>query len=186
MFVISFVSITSISWVIVFVYCSRTKFIVCLSNSILWPLGEYFLQTKPLVTGWLLKRRCLHLLFITAINNTLRLIEMSFKAWPNMATISAVFCSMVYVLRWLLCISQKILRGAFMVLIRNFCIDINFVSFFRCQHFRSFHSSELTLGVTNTPFSGDLYFSTKSHALFVKSLGFREKVHSGSGNMFVR
>ena len=52
-----------------------------------------------------------------------------------------------------------ILRDAFIVLTKDLCIDINFMSLFRCQLLSSFHSSKLTLGGTITQFSADLYFS---------------------------
>ena len=54
-------------------------------------------------------------------------------------------------------VSLRILRDAFIVLTRDFCIDI--YSLFCCQLPSSFHSSKLTLGGTNTQFSEDLYFS---------------------------
>ena len=58
-----------------------------------------------------------------------------------------------------LCISLRILRDALIVLSRDSCIDINFISLFCCQQLSCFHRSKLTLGGTNTQFSQDLCLS---------------------------
>ena len=51
-----------------------------------------------------------------------------------------------------LCISLRILRDALIVLIRDSCIDINFISLFCCQQLSCFYRSKLTLGDTSFVF----------------------------------
>ena len=98
-------------------------------------------------------------MFVTFLMKTLSFRESSCDAWLDMAATSAVFWAILCTLKSPLCLLLRILRDVFTVVTRYFRIDINFISLFRCQLLRSFHSSKLTLGGTNRQFSGNLYFS---------------------------
>ena len=96
---------------------------VCLPNLILWPIGEWrFSPNKKLVTGWLLEYNSLCLLFIILRMNTVHLKESSFEAWPNMATISAVFRAILCTLKSPLCVSLRILRDNSLSLLGMFVL----------------------------------------------------------------
>ena len=114
---------------------------------------------KNLVTGWLLEHKSLYSLFITLLISTLRFRESSCEAYMGAILEQCLLFSKQYFAHWNHhCVSLRIFRDAFIVLTRDFCIDINFMSLFCCQLLCSFHSSKLTLGGTNTQFPGDFIF----------------------------